>query len=129
MRSLPPSARSAVDDRRSRRGTGRALVLTVLVAAGLVATAPSAWAETTHVLALANSIHDVLTNLRNRLMGFLALLATVFVTVGGVRYVAANGDPGEVEKAKQSFKGAGWGYALAALAPLLVEILRGIVGA
>lgn len=37
--------------------------------------------------------------------------------------------PGEVEKAKQSFKSAGFGYALAALAPLVVEILRGIVGA
>lgn len=61
-------------------------------------------------------------------MGILALLATVLLTIGGVRYVLANGDPGEVEKAKQAFKSAGFGYALATLAPLVVEILRGIVG-
>ncbi|WWR62647.1 pilin [Saccharopolyspora sp. SCSIO 74807] len=86
-------------------------------------------AETTHVLALARTIDDVLNNIRNWLMGILALLATVFLTIGGVRYVLAGGDPGEVEKAKQSFKSAGFGYGLAALAPLVVEILRGIVGA
>jgi hypothetical protein len=41
----------------------------------------------------------------------------------------AGGDPGEVEKAKGAFRAAGIGYALAALAPLVVTILQGIVGA
>jgi len=41
----------------------------------------------------------------------------------------ASGDPGEVEKAKTAFKSAGFGYGLAALAPLGVQILKGIVGA
>ncbi|ASO21617.1 hypothetical protein FHR81_003261 [Actinoalloteichus hoggarensis] len=78
--------------------------------------------------AQAQSVDAVLTNVRDWLMGILAGLATVFLSVGGVRYVMAAGDPGEVEKAKGSFKSAGWGYGLAALAPLVVEILRGIVG-
>ncbi|MBB5157418.1 hypothetical protein BJ970_004952 [Saccharopolyspora phatthalungensis] len=69
-----------------------------------------------------------MNNIRNWLMGILAGLATVFLTVGGVRYVMAGGEPGEVEKAKQAFKSAGIGYGLAALAPLVVTILRGIVG-
>nr|WP_243795612.1 pilin [Saccharopolyspora gloriosae] len=86
-------------------------------------------ADTTHVVALARTIDDVLNNIRDWLMGILALLATVFLTIGGVRYVLAAGDPGEIEKAKQAFKSSGFGYALAALAPLVVEILRGIVGA
>lgn len=68
------------------------------------------------------------TNIRNWLVGILASLATVFLTIGGVRYLMAGGDPGEVEKAKQAFKSAGWGYGLAALAPVIVEILKGIVG-
>lgn len=34
------------------------------------------------------------------------------------------GDPAEVEKAKTAFKSAGWGYGLAALAPLVVGICR-----
>ena len=113
----------------SRRGGLRLLMIAGLAAVGLLAIAMPAVAETTHVLALARTIDDVLNNIRNWIMGLLALLATVFLTIGGVRYVLANGDPGEVEKAKQSFKSAGFGYALAALAPLVVEILRGIVGA
>lgn len=128
MRSNAPAVRPAGGS-RSRRRDGRVLAVVVLVAAGLVATAASASAEITHVIALARTIDEVLRNIRNWLMGILALLATVFVTIGGVRYVLAGGDPSEVEKAKQSFKSAGLGYGLAALAPLVVEVLKGIVGA
>lgn len=93
-----------------------------------IGTAPNAWADTTVVLALAPDISTVLTNIRNWIMGILALLATVFLTVGGVRYVAAAGNPSEIEKAKSAFRSAAFGYALAALAPLVVQILSGIVG-
>jgi hypothetical protein len=88
-----------------------------------------AHAETTQVLALAGSVDQVLTNTRNRVMGILAGLATVFLTIGGVRYLMGGGDPGEIEKAKTSFKASGIGYGLAALAPVVVEVLKGIVGA
>lgn len=101
----------------------------VLTSAALLLTASLAHAETTQMVALAQSVSAVLTNVRNWIMGLLASVATVFLTVGGVRYVMANGDPGEVDKAKQSFKSAGFGYALAALAPLVVGVLKGIVGA
>ncbi|WP_239312824.1 pilin [Frankia sp. Cj3] len=70
----------------------------------------------------------VLNNIRNWIMGILAGLATVFLTVGGLRYITSGGEPGEVGKAKESFKHAGWGYGLAALAPLIVEILKAVVG-
>ncbi|WP_200864550.1 MULTISPECIES: pilin [Amycolatopsis] len=102
-----------------------ALLGTVLLS---VLSADAAQAST-QVLAIASSVGQVFDNIRNWLVGILAGLATVFLTIGGVRYLMAAGDPGEVEKAKQSFKSAGWGYGLAALAPLVVEILRGIVGA
>ncbi|WP_422646772.1 pilin [Actinoalloteichus caeruleus] len=81
------------------------------------------------VLAIAESVDEVLTNIRNWLMGILAGLATVFLTIGGVRRVFGGGDPGEQEKSKEAFKAAGIGYALAALAPLVVSVLKGIVGA
>jgi Type IV secretion system pilin len=81
------------------------------------------------VLAIAASVDEVLTNIRDWLMGILAGLATVFLTIGGVRRVFGGGDPGEQEKAKECFKAAGIGYALAALAPLVVTVLKGIVGA
>jgi len=88
-----------------------------------------AQAQPTQVLALAGSIDQVLTNIRSWLMGILASLATVFLSIGGVRYVMGGGDPGEIEKAKTAFKSAALGYGLAALAPVVVTVLQGIVGA
>src|SRR2546423_707247 len=101
--------------------------IVMLIAVGFVL-APPAHAET-HVLALAGSIDQVLTNIRNWLMGILAAVATVFLSIGGLRYVMGGGDPSEIEKAKTAFKAAGIGYSLAALAPLIVTVLQGIVGA
>ena len=106
----------------------RILLFAGAVVLSLLALGNPALAET-HVVALAPSLDAVLTNLRNWILGILALLATVFLTIGGARYVMANGDPGEVGKAKEALKGAAIGYAVAALAPLVVEVLRGIVGA
>lgn len=103
-------------------------MITEVTALALLVSASAAHAETTQVLALAGSVDQVLTNIRNWLMGILAGLATVFLSIGGVRYVMGGGDPGEIEKAKTSFKSAGIGYGLAALAPLVVTVLQGIVG-
>ncbi|RKT86432.1 hypothetical protein SAMN05421805_10673 [Saccharopolyspora antimicrobica] len=110
------------------RHWSRLALVAELAAVGFLLTAASAPAEAGHVLAHAPNIDTVLNNIRNWIMGILALLATVFFTIGGVRYLLANGDPGEIEKAKQAFKSAGFGFALAALAPVVVGILRGIVG-
>jgi hypothetical protein len=71
----------------------------------------------------------VLTNIRNWLLGLLITLATLCLTIGGVRYLLAGGDPGEVEAAKRAIKSAAIGYALAVLAPAFVAILRNLVGA
>jgi hypothetical protein len=77
----------------------------------------------------APSLNSVINSLRLWLVGILAGLATLFLTVGGIRYLAAGGDPAQVERAKTALKSAAIGYALAALAPLLISILRSIVGA
>lgn len=104
--------------------------LTAAIVAVTVLAVPSvALADPVHTVALAGSVGTVLDNVRNWIMGILAGLATVFLTIGGVRYVMAAGDPGEVQKAKIAFKSAGIGYGLAALAPLVVTVLKGIVGA
>jgi len=80
-----------------------------------------------HLLAAA-SIGQVISNTTVWIVGILAGLATLFLTIGGVRYVMAGGDPAEVEKAKTAFKSAGIGYALAILAPVVVTVLRSLVG-
>jgi hypothetical protein len=136
---LPPTpvasdAADASGARRAGPALRQQLLMAVVVAglstAVLLATAAVAYADQgVGVVALADSVTAVLNNVRNWIMGILAGLATVFLTIGGVRYVIAAGDPGEVEKAKTAFKSAGWGYGLAALAPMVVEVLKGIVGA
>ena len=76
----------------------------------------------------APTLSGVIDALRTWLVGILAALATLFLTIGGIRYLAAGGDPAQVERAKTALKSAGIGYALAALAPLLITILRSVVG-
>jgi hypothetical protein len=80
-----------------------------------------------HLLAAA-SIGQVISNTTVWIVGILAGLATLFLTIGGVRYLMAGGDPAEVEKAKTAFRSAGIGYALAILAPVVVTVLRSLVG-
>ncbi|GAA1214518.1 hypothetical protein LY12_003477 [Prauserella alba] len=104
-------------------GVVAAVALTVLVCTPAMATA-----DVGQVVALARTVDEVLGNIRDWIMGILAAVAVVFLTIGGLRYLMASGDPGEVEKAKGAFKAAGIGFGLAALAPLVVEILTGIVG-
>lgn len=76
----------------------------------------------------ADSISQVLNNTTLWIVGILAGLATLFLTLGGVRYLMAGGDPAEVEKAKTALKSAGIGYALAILAPVIVTVLKSLVG-
>ena len=59
----------------------------------------------------ADSISQVLSNTTLWIIGILAGLATLMLTLGGVRYLLANGDPAEVEKAKTALKSAAIGYA------------------
>lgn len=116
---------------RSQRGAHRRRVVLLigwLVAASLLLTSSAARAETTHVVALARTLDEVLSNIRNWIMGILAGFAIVLFSIAGLRYLMASGDPGEVEKAKGAFKAGLIGFGLAALAPLVVEILKGIVG-
>ena len=116
---------------RSGRARLRHRLLTSIMLAALftLLNTPMAHAQPTQVLALAGSVDQVLTNIRTWLMGILASLATVFLSIGGVRYVMGGGDPGEIDKAKTALKSAALGYGLAALAPVVVTVLQGIVGA
>ena len=79
-------------------------------------------------LAAPKTINEVISGITVWIMGILALVATMFLVIGGLRYMAAGGDPAMVEQAKGNFKSAAFGYALAVLAPVLLQILAGIVG-
>ena len=106
-------------------GPGQRLAAVVLVAVALlVVLASPAYAAGGGTQTLSGLI----SNLTSWIVGILAGVATLFLTIGGLRYLTAGGDPGQVEKAKTALKSAAVGYALAVLAPLAVSILASIVG-
>lgn len=107
----------------------RAAMLLAASAVFAVFAATRAHADTGHVVLAAASLDQVIGNVRTWLVGLLAGLATTFLTIGGVKYLIASGDPGEVEKAKSALRSAAIGYGLAILAPVLVSILQHLVGA
>ena len=116
--------------RRHRRTAAAALALSV--GALLFAATRAHAAETVppgmHVLAVA-TLDQTIGNIRNWIVGIAASVATVYLTWGGLRYMMAGGEPGEVEKAKGAIRSSAVGYGIAILAPVLVTILKGLVGA
>ncbi|WBB78558.1 pilin [Micromonospora sp. WMMD882] len=114
------------------RRTGRIVLrATVSVAAvGLPLTIPAAaHADPGGAVYLAaNSLPVVIANLQAWLMGILAAIATLFLVLAGVYWATAGGDPSQVEKAKLALRNALIGYGLAVLAPILLQVVQGIVG-
>lgn len=79
--------------------------------------------------AAPKSIPQVINGITGWIMGIIAIVATMFLVLGGLRYMAAGGDPAQVEQAKGNFKSALIGYALAFLSPVILQVLQGIIGA
>lgn len=133
MNGIPSNLRTLFSQTR-RQHLSRARVLAAIAVwctgstASIVWSAPGVADAATHLVAVS-SLNEVITNLRNVILGLLVGLATLFATIGGVRYILAGGDPGEVEAAKKTLRYSAIGYGVAVLAPMLVGILQQIVGA
>lgn len=74
------------------------------------------------------SLPEVIAGITGWVMGIIAVVATMFLVIGGLRYMAAGGDPAQVEQAKGNVKSALIGYALAVLSPVVLRVLQGILG-
>lgn len=116
--------------RRHRRAAALTLTLSAgaLLFAATRAHAAVSVPPETRVLAVA-TLDGTIKNIRSWIVGIAASVATVYLTWGGLRYMMAGGEPGEVEKAKGAIRSSAVGYGIAILAPVLVSILQGIVGA
>src|SRR5512142_3426718 len=106
-----------------RRNIYRLLFLLTATATAVAASVP-AYAADTPMTEAANSLPVIVSNITNWIIGLLLGVATLFLTIAGLRYLAAGGDPGEVEKAKSALKSALIGYALAILAPVLLAVVK-----
>jgi hypothetical protein len=115
-----PASRARLTAMPTVTALGAAAVLTAAAQPALASTAG-------HVLAVA-SIDQVIANITTWITGILAGLATLFLTIGGLRYLMAGGDPSEVERAKTALRSAAIGYGLAILAPVIVTVLKSLVG-
>jgi hypothetical protein len=109
-----------------RRTVYRIAVVATTTLAVLAGAGP-AYAAEPRILA-AYDLPTIITNITTWIVGLLIGVATLFLTIGGLRYLAAGGDPTEIEKAKSAFKSALLGYALAVLAPILLNIVKGWIG-
>jgi hypothetical protein len=110
-----------------RRKISRLLILLTATAAAVAVSVP-AYAADTPMIEAANSLPVIVNNITKWIIGLLFGLATLFLTIGGLRRLAAGGDPSEVEKPNSGFKSALIGYALAILAPVLLAIVKGWIG-
>jgi len=102
-------------------------VATLTVSAVLVVAAADPSAAAAAPPPPPTSLNDVIGRITTWLVRLAAGLATLFLTYGGIRYLTAGGDPGSVEKAKVALRSAALGYALALLAPLIVNVLSSFV--
>ena len=98
---------------------GRLVAATITAGLLIVAVATPVFA--------ASDLNSVIDSVRDWVAGLLIALSTLFLTVAGVRYITAQGNPRAVEEAKAGIKAALIGYALAALAPTLVSILQKVL--
>jgi hypothetical protein len=95
----------------------------------MVSVPATAYADTGAPVYLAvNDLPTVIAGVQTWLMGILAAVATLFGVLAGVYWATAGGDPAQVERAKGALKNALVGYGLAVLAPVLLQIVKGIVG-
>jgi hypothetical protein len=112
-------------DRKAARRV-LAVAITTAVMTGIL-TKPAA-AATLAAAPDTAKLDAVMTHITQWLTALTGGLATLLAAVGGVRYMIAAGDPGEVLKAKETLKYAAIGYGVAALASVLYGILLSFVG-
>jgi hypothetical protein len=128
MSAVPARLRALIHHRTTRQ-VGR--IAAHLATIALILSVPAAaFADTgAPVQVAAKTLGDVVAGLQSWLMGILAAVATLFLVLAGVYWATAGGDPAQVDKAKGALKNALIGYSLAVLAPVLLQIVQGIVGA
>jgi hypothetical protein len=104
------------------RALARILALAIGTALAFAAQAP------VPAYAASGDINAVIDSARLWIFGILAGLSMLFITIGAAKYLVASGNPHAMEEAKETVKSALIGFGVAALAPLLVDIIRRVLG-
>ncbi|MGQ4270053.1 pilin [Nocardiopsis changdeensis] len=96
-----------------------ALLLALVLLLGDLATA---WAD--EASAYAGHLRDVVRRLTRLGQAIALSVAVLFTVVAGLRWSAAGGDPGEIDRAKRALSGAGIGYLIALCGEALLMALE-----
>lgn len=105
---------------------GRRLACMAIMAATVLGIiAPAAWADPAVPPPLDLSV--VVSRIQLWILGLATGVAALFLVYGGFRYIIAGGDPGSVERAKNTIKNTLLGYATALLAPVFLTVVRHFV--
>ncbi|WP_245646013.1 pilin [Nocardiopsis trehalosi] len=114
----------------ARRRAAVVAAVAGIAAAGWVAAGlgEAAWAQGEDPAGQSTAdLEEVVERLRNVIIALASAFATLLLTVGGLRWMLAGGDPSEIDRAKKALGGAAVGYGIAILATALMVVLDYIV--
>ena len=72
-------------------------------------------------------IREVIERLRNVIVALASAVGTLLLTIAGLRWMLAGGDPSQIDAAKRALTGAALGYGIAILATVIMAILDYVV--
>jgi len=75
-----------------------------------------------------SDINDVITNVLNWFLGFLAVLSILMIVIAGIMYITSGGDEGRVDKAKSWLTYSIIGLVVALLGFVIVKAVGAALG-
>ena len=88
-----------------------------------LAMAASSWGAPPKPGGVPDDLEGGLMNLINWILGFVSMIAVLFVIWGGVQYLTSAGDDNKAESGKKTLTYAFIGLIIAALAYAIIEII------
>lgn len=76
----------------------------------------------------ATTANDLFGNLLTSLRGVIAIVAIIFIIIGGVMYMFSAGNEKMMDRAKMTITGAVIGFAIALAAPTFLKELKDVLG-
>lgn len=92
------------------------------------ADATQGWGYSNQPSGVPGDLESAIMNITNYILGFIAIIATLIVIYGGVRYLTAMGNDDEVGKAKKTIYSGIIGIVICGLAYALVTIVFSLLG-
>ncbi|MCK5332356.1 hypothetical protein KAJ41_00635 [Candidatus Parcubacteria bacterium] len=103
------------------------VLLFVSYASTALANIASGWATPAKPGGVADDVDSAFINMTNWILGFISILAVLFVIWGGVMYLTSAGDENKAESGKKTITYALLGIVIAGLAYAMIKIIVGTI--